>query len=82
MAEKAAQLEALVDGMNKRVDELQDLGAIVKDLEFGLVDFPAEKYGENVMLCWKFGEPEVSYWHGAREGYKDRRALKIQLIQP
>jgi len=82
VAEKAAQLDALVDSMSRKLDELQDMGIIVKDLEYGLVDFPAEKYGERVFLCWRNGEPEVSYWHGPREGYEQRKALKIQLIQP
>jgi hypothetical protein len=81
-AEKAEQLEALFRGMNRKVDELQDLGVFVTDLDYGLVDFPAERYGENVMLCWKYGEPEVSFWHGPDEGYKGRRALRAQLIQP
>jgi hypothetical protein len=82
VAEKAAQLDSLVEGMTKKIDELQDLGVLVKDLDFGLVDFPAERYGENVLLCWRYGESEVSYWHMANEGYKGRKPLKIQLIQP
>jgi len=81
-AEKAAQLDAMFEGMNRKVDELQDMGIMVKDLEYGLVDFPAERYGENVLLCWKYGETEVSFWHGLDESYENRRALKMQLIQP
>lgn len=82
VAEKAALLDALVEGMTKKVEELEDLGVMVKDLDFGLVDFPAERYGENVLLCWRYGESEVSYWHKPNEGYNGRKALKIQLIQP
>ncbi len=82
VAEKAAQLDALVDGMTQKIAELEDLGVQVKDLDFGLVDFPAERYGEKVLLCWRFGEPEVSYWHKHNEGYNGRKPLKIQLIQP
>lgn len=82
VAEKAAQLDAQVEGMTKKVAELEDLGVKVKDLEFGLVDFPADRYGESVLLCWRYGEPEVSYWHKPDEGYGGRKALKIQLIQP
>lgn len=81
-AERGAQLDALADDMTRKFYELQDLGVIVKNLEFGLVDFPAERYGENVLLCWKYGESEVSYWHGRKECYTDRKPLKIQLIQP
>jgi hypothetical protein len=82
VAEKAALLDALVEGMTKKIEELEDLGVQVKDLDFGLVDFPAERYGENVMLCWRYGETDVSYWHEPNEGYNGRKPLKIQLIQP
>ncbi len=82
IAEKAAQLDALVADITRKISELEDLGVEVKDLDFGLVDFPAEKYGESVMLCWRYGEPEVSYWHKPNEGYNGRKPLKIQLIQP
>lgn len=81
-SEKAAQLEALITMMNREVDELQDLGVVVTDLDNGLIDFPAERYGVNVMLCWMYGEPDVSYWHEPEEGYKGRKALRLQLIQP
>lgn len=82
VAEKAANLDALVEGMTKKLAELEDMGVTVKDLDFGLVDFPAERYGERVMLCWRYGEPDVSYWHKPNEGYNGRKPLKMQLIQP
>jgi hypothetical protein len=82
VAEKAAVLDSLVEGITKKIEELEDLGVMVKDLDFGLVDFPAERYGENVLLCWRYGESEVSYWHKPNEGYNGRKALKIQLVQP
>jgi hypothetical protein len=82
VAEKAGQLDALVEDMTRKIAELEDLGVQVKDLEFGLVDFPAERYGENVMLCWRYGEPEVSFWHNHNEGYNSRKSLRIQVIQP
>jgi len=82
LAEKAAQLDALVEDMNRKVTELEDLGVEVKDLDYGLVDFPAEKYGEKVMLCWRYGEPEVAFWHKPDEGFNGRKSLKLQLIQP
>ncbi len=82
IAERAAQLDALVDSMTKKIAELEDFGVIVKDLDYGLVDFPADRYGEKVMLCWRYGESEVSFWHKPNEGFSGRKALKIQLIQP
>jgi hypothetical protein len=82
VAEKAAQLDALVEGMSKKVDELEDLGIKVQDLEYGLIDFPAERYGQNVLLCWRYGESEVSYWHMPDECSDGRKAVRVQLIQP
>ena len=82
VAEKAAELDALVEEMTRKISELEDLGVEVKDLDFGLVDFPAERYGESVLLCWRYGEPEVAFWHRPHEGYNGRRALKMQLISP
>ncbi len=82
VAERAAQLDALVEDMTRKISELEDLGVQVKDLDYGIVDFPAEKYGEEVVLCWRYGEPEVAFWHKPHEGFNGRKALKIQLIQP
>lgn len=82
VVEKAAQLDALVEDMTRKIAELEDLGVEVKDLDFGLVDFPAERYGEGVLLCWRYGEADVSFWHKPSEGYNGRKSLKIQLIQP
>lgn len=82
VAEKAAHLDALVEEMTKKIAELEDLGVVVKDLDFGLVDFPAERYGESVLLCWRYGEADVLFWHKPNEGYNGRKLLKIQLIQP
>jgi hypothetical protein len=82
VAEKAAQLDAMVERMTNKIAELEDLGVIVKDLDYGLVDFPADRYGESVLLCWRYGEQDVSFWHKPNEGFNGRKPLKIQLIQP
>lgn len=83
IAEKAATLDALVEGMTKKIAELEDLGVMVKDLDHGLIDFPADKYGEKVLLCWRYGESEVSFWHKPSEGFNARKSLRAQqLISP
>ena len=61
--------------MRALVEEIEALGAEVKDLEVGLVDFPAEREGETVLLCWRVGEEEIGYWHGLEEGFAGRRPL-------
>ena len=57
------------------VDELEADGIVLRDLAQGLVDFPAEKDGEVVYLCWQFGEPEVAFWHRVEEGFAGRQPL-------
>ena len=63
--------------MRALVEEIEALGAEVKDLELGLVDFPAEREGETVLLCWRVGEDEIGYWHGLDEGFAGRRPLPL-----
>ena len=41
----------------------------MKDLERGLVDFPSQRGGRPVFLCWELGETNVSHWHGVEETY-------------
>lgn len=55
--------------------ELQSFGVQIKGLELGLIDFPADLGGERVLLCWQYGEDEVSYFHALDEGFSGRRPL-------
>jgi hypothetical protein len=60
------------------VAALSDLGVLVKDLDQGLVDFPAWRADEEVLLCWRLGEDEVAYWHSLEDGFAGRRSLPIE----
>jgi len=57
------------------VNAIHERGAIVKDLDTGLVDFPAVRDGEEILLCWQLGEDEIEYWHGLEEGFAGRKRL-------
>ena len=57
------------------IGEIQAMGVLVKDLDSGLVDFPAKRDGEDILLCWQLGEDEVAFWHGPEDGYAGRRPL-------
>jgi hypothetical protein len=59
------------------VSRIQELGALVKDLDRGLVDFPARRGGEDVLLCWELGEDEIGFWHGVDEGFAGRKPLPL-----
>ena len=59
------------------VAQLEELGLLVKDLDRGLVDFPALRDGEEVLLCWEVGEDEIAFWHGVDEGFAGRKPLPL-----
>ena len=61
--------------MRATLAELEGIGVVLRDLERGLVDFPALRDGEEVYLCWVEGEPEVAFWHGLDAGFAGRRPL-------
>ena len=77
LAEAAAEIERLERELAKIVDEIGEHGAEVKDLDEGLVDFPALRGGETVLLCWKLGEDEIRYWHTVDDGFAGRRPLPL-----
>jgi hypothetical protein len=77
LAEAAAEVERLERELAHAVDELVQLGVQVKDLDEGLIDFPALRRGETVLLCWKLGEGEVAYWHTLDGGFAGRRPLPL-----
>ena len=62
-------------GIARCVNAIHGRGAIVKDLDEGLVDFPALREGEEILLCWRLGEDEVAHWHGLEEGFAGRKPL-------
>jgi hypothetical protein len=61
--------------MSKAAQQIQDLGAFLKDIDLGLVDFPGEVEGETVFLCWQYGEPRIVAWHQIDQGFGSRRPL-------
>jgi hypothetical protein len=74
-----AAATAEVDGVARRlarlVDEIASHGAQVKDLDSGLIDFPALHRGATVLLCWQLGEDEIAWWHRIEDGFAGRRPL-------
>jgi hypothetical protein len=79
---KNQELDTVVKDLMSRVSELEDLGVRVRDIDAGLVDFPALRFGNTVYLCWRYGESDIEFWHGAEEGFNGRKSLKQQVISP
>ena len=54
---------------------LAEIGCVLRDLDLGLIDFPARAGGSEVFLCWRLGEDAIRFWHGTTEGYAGRKPL-------
>lgn len=73
------QIDFLAAQINQRLDELVQWGCQPKDLEAGLVDFPARLDGREINLCWKLGEKRIDHWHGLEEGFPGRKPLPASM---
>jgi len=65
----------LIDQMAAGVARIDALGLTLRDIEKGLVDFPALVSGRQIWLCWKLGETSIGWWHGLDTGFDGRRPL-------
>jgi len=74
-AEVEEELELQGAALAGCIEQLQSAGALVKDLDQGLLDFPALREGEEILLCWRLGEDEIEYFHGTAEGFAGRQPL-------
>jgi hypothetical protein len=54
---------------------LAEQGILLRDPDTGLVDFPAERDGRRVFLCWRLGEDRVGWFHGEQSGFSGRMPL-------
>ena len=77
------QLEALtkhqlqlVEAYQSAIEQLEELGAYLKDAEKGLIDFYTLHDDQVAFLCWCLGEESIQYWHTLEEGFAGRKSLK------
>jgi hypothetical protein len=71
----AETIQREADAISDCAEQINQAGAQVKSLEEGLLDFPAKRGEEDVLLCWKLGEDEIRFWHGTDEGFSARKRL-------
>lgn len=67
--------EELVAEINRLHARILGLGCELKGIEDGLIDFPAERDGRTVYLCWRLGEPRIAWWHDLDTGFAGRQPL-------
>jgi hypothetical protein len=75
VAEADTEVEQLGNALEACVERLQAEGVQVKDVDVGLLDFPALRDGVVVLLCWRVGEGAIEYWHGVEEGFAGRKPV-------
>jgi len=69
------RMQGLIDQMAAGVARIDALGLTLRDIEHGLVDFPALVSGRQVWLCWQRGETGIGWWHDLDSGFSGRRPL-------
>ncbi len=65
------------DRLDRAVRRVLATGAQIKDINTGLLDFPAWRQGHEVYLCWKVGEAKIEYWHEVEAGFAGRQPIEI-----
>lgn len=71
----AGQVALAFEKIEQLVGRINATGAILKDINTGLLDFPALREGREVYLCWQYGETEIEFWHDIDAGFAGRQAI-------
>jgi hypothetical protein len=69
------RIQGIVDQMGASVARIDAWGITLRDIESGLIDFPALVGGRQIWLCWRLGEDDVAWWHELDTGLAGRRPL-------
>lgn len=80
--QEIATLQKQLDAQSVDADQilrrLDEMGCVVRDVQRGLVDFPAHADGAEFYLCWHLGEEAIGHWHGLDEGFAGRKPLSTR----
>ena len=75
MKEREDQIRTHVRRMEASVAQIEAWSVTLRDIETGLIDFPALVSGRPVWLCWRLGEGPIEWWHEHDRGFEDRKPL-------
>jgi hypothetical protein len=81
-ARQRMEREHLAEGIKAALQRIEATGCVVKDLDVGLLDFPALLDNEEVYLCWRLGEDRIRFWHRQDEGFAGRKPLDLRGAGP
>ena len=73
--ERHPELSSYTESIAAAAGAIEELGCVLKDLDTGLIDFPAQLGDEVVFLCWQSGEPKVIAWHSIDGGFAGRQPI-------
>jgi hypothetical protein len=73
--QREAAVRDLVHRMHQSVNRLSALDVTLRDIDTGLIDFPALAGGRPIWLCWRLGEGDIDWWHGTDEGFAGRKPI-------
>jgi hypothetical protein len=75
VAQRRSEMQTLVQRARETVQEIDEIGVQIKDLDTGLLDFPCRLDEEIVLLCWKSGETAIEHWHTVESGFNGRQPI-------
>lgn len=78
---RRSEHEKAVQETKDAIAEINSIGVQVKDLDIGLLDFPCIADDEIVLLCWKYGEEKIEFWHGLEEGFRGRKPIDQRILR-
>jgi hypothetical protein len=81
VARRRAERDKAFQDIKDTLAEIDAIGVQVKDLDIGLLDFPCAVDDEIVLLCWKYGEEKIEFWHGIEEGFKGRKPIDERILR-
>lgn len=73
------QAEEIANEAAALIQRISDYGCELKDIDQGLLDFPAEYQGRSIYLCWRLGEERIEWCHDIDSGFAGRRSLPQEL---
>ncbi|HEY7124391.1 MAG TPA: DUF2203 domain-containing protein [Ktedonobacterales bacterium] len=76
LAQLTKEATAAAEEVNQLVQRILRFGCQLKDPQMGLIDFPAQREGREILLCWRLGEQGINWWHETDAGFQGRQPLE------
>ncbi|MBI2006811.1 MAG: DUF2203 domain-containing protein [Nitrosopumilales archaeon] len=70
-------LNSSVTKLYQDIEDLENIGVVIKSIDDGLLDFPSQRFDDEVWLCWKYGETEIKFWHEKDSGFNGRKPISV-----